>query len=375
VFFKRFLLLVFTIAFFIAVAIQIAFFAAFLIAFTRKKEKGNASEPVSIVICAHDEIDNLRELIPLLMEQDYPDFEIIIVNDRSNDETFDYLLQETRVNSRVRMVKIDNLPAHVNGKKYALTLGIKAAKYETILLTDADCRPATNQWIRTLAAELTTSATFVVGYSPYTVNPGFLNRFIRFEALVTAIQYVGLAILKKPYMGVGRNLAYRKSFFLEKKGFNHLLHITGGDDDLFVNQYATGLNTVAVSGTDALVYSIPKTTLKSYLRQKVRHLSVGKLYHFKDRLLLGLFVITWIASWFAGLPLLVASLYSTLVYYILGALVLRIIMLILTTHYASKNLGDKFEAWPVVVLDFLYSIYYISTGVITLLTKKVQWRN
>lgn len=176
-------------------------------------------------------------------------------------------------------------------------------------------------------------------------------------------------------MGVGRNLAYRKSFFLEKKGFNHLLHITGGDDDLFVNQYATGLNTVAVSGTDALVYSIPKTTLKSYLRQKVRHLSVGKLYHFKDRLLLGLFVITWIASWFAGLPLLVASLYSTLVYYILGALVLRIIMLILTTHYASKNLGDKFEAWPVVVLDFLYSIYYISTGVITLLTKKVQWRN
>src|SRR6185369_10371353 len=114
------------------------------------------SEPVSIVICAHDEIDNLRELIPLLMQQDYPDFEIIIVNDRSNDETFDYLLQETRVNSRLRMVKIDNLPAHVNGKKYALTLGIKAAKYETILLTDADCRPATNQWIRTLASELTT---------------------------------------------------------------------------------------------------------------------------------------------------------------------------------------------------------------------------
>lgn len=178
-------------------------------------------------------------------------------------------------------------------------------------------------------------------------------------------------------MGVGRNLAYRKSFFLENKGFNHLLPVIGGDDDLFVNLHARPANTSVVLGSASIMYSIPETTLRSFFRQKVRHLSVGKRYKLKHRLLLGLFALSWLVTWFVGLPLLfLPSFMNVTLYYILaGALLTRIIMLIVTSQVAAKHLGQKFESWPVVFLDFLYSIYYISSGVVALLTKKVRWKN
>jgi glycosyltransferase involved in cell wall biosynthesis len=365
-------LLIVAIIFFAAVGVQIVFFTAFLIAFSRERVKNNCTAPVSVIVCAHDEEENLKELIPLLLAQNHPEFEIIIVNDRSNDSTFDFLREETKKDSRLKAVHIEHLPEHVDGKKYAITLGIKAAKHKWILLTDADCRPENQQWINNVASQCSDKTTFVLGYSPYLFKPGFLNKFIRFESLITAMQYVGFALLKNPYMGVGRNLAYRKSFFLERKGFNNLMHITGGDDDLFVNQYANGSNTAVVLGTDALVYSVPKKTWKSFFNQKVRHLSVGKRYKFKHRFLLGLFALTWLISWFLGIPSLFFFIPP---YWIGGALLLRSIMLFVTVRITAKHLSQKFEAWPIVFLDFLYSIYYISTGLVAFLTKKVQWRN
>jgi len=165
-YFKLSLLLVVALIFFIAVGIQIGFFTAFLIAFSRKRVKNNYSASVSVIVCAHDEEENLKELIPLLLSQDHPDFEVIIINDRSNDATYDLLLEETKKDTRLKAVTIDRIPDHVDGKKYALTLGIKAAKNEWILLTDADCRPQNNQWINAMSAQCSDQATFVLGFSP-----------------------------------------------------------------------------------------------------------------------------------------------------------------------------------------------------------------
>jgi cellulose synthase/poly-beta-1,6-N-acetylglucosamine synthase-like glycosyltransferase len=361
--------------FLVSVGIQVVFLAEFLIAFSRKREKRNFSPPVSVVVCAHDEEFNLIELIPLLLSQDYNEFEVIIVNDRSNDETFDLLLNESKKNERLRVVQVTNLPEHVNGKKYALTLGIKAAKHDWILFTDADCRPDGNQWIKSMASEFADETTFVLGYSPYLIKPGFLNLFIRFESLITAIQYMGFALLNIPYMGVGRNMAYRKSFFLKNKGFNNLIHVTGGDDDLFVNQHAKAQNTAVVTGKESLAYSVPETTIKSFLRQKVRHLSVGKRYKFKHQILLSFFTLSWMLTWFTGIPLLFLLPPEFLFLFIIPALVVRLTFLAITMQVAVKRLGQKFPVWPVLFLDFLYSIYYISTGLIALLTKKVRWKN
>jgi hypothetical protein len=211
-----------------------------------------------------------------------------------------------------------------------------------------------------------------LGYSAYEKSGGFLNLFIRFETLFTAIQYIAYAALGNPYMGVGRNLAYRKALFLNNKGFNNFLGVTGGDDDLFVNQHATAHNTAVNLGTDSIVYSVPKRTWRDFFRQKVRHLSVGKRYRFKHKFLLGVFSFTHAVTWLTGLPLIfVFSGYL----WVSGALVLRTAFLAITTHQAVARFGHKFESWSVPLLDFLFVIYYLSTAPVAILTKKIRWRN
>lgn len=363
------------IVFLVAAGTQLVYLTVFLIAI-RKKETEHTVEiqPVSVIVCAHDEEQNLKELVPVLLRQKHPSFEVIIVNDRSNDGTYDYLLNETNGGTHrdIRMVNVKSVPAHVNGKKYAITLGIKAARYDWIVLTDADCRPNSDEWLHAISSKCANDKEIVLGYSAYRKEVGFLNLFIRFETLLTAIQYVAYAILGNPYMGIGRNLAYRKSLFLNNKGFNGFLGVTGGDDDLFVNQHANSKNTVVCLGEKSIVYSFPKRTLKEYFHQKVRHLSVGKKYRFSHQVLLGIFSISHIITWMVGVPLLfVFAGY----WWVLGVLIFRTLLLSITTHQAAVRFGHKFEAWSVPLLDFLFVIYYLSTAPVALLTKKIRWRN
>ncbi len=354
------------------IVIQLVYLVSFLISFGRKrKPAAEATPPVSVIVCAHDEEKNLKELIPILLQQDYPEFEVIVVEDRSNDNTYDYLLQATQDHPRLKMVRVKYLPEHVTGKKFALTLGVKAARHDWVLLTDADCRPVGKQWIRTMASHMTVDRQIVLGYSPYLPGASYLNLFIRFESLITAIQFMGRALLNRPYMGTGRNLAYRKALFLDNKGFNEHLSVTGGDDDLFINQHATTKNTAVSLDGQGLVQSIPKTTWGAFLHQKLRHLSVGKRYRFMDRVRLGLFSITWILSW-ALVPLMVQP--PFLWTYLWAGFLVRAIVLMVLVHRASRMLGAPFEAWKTPILDFNYAIYYLGTGLVALVSKRIRWK-
>lgn len=375
------------IVFLIAVCIQLAYLLVFLFGFKRRSPSTEGGRvPVSVIVCAHDEAENLKELVPLLLSQDYPEFEVIIVNDRSNDSTFDLLLHESKKDSRLKMVNVKDTPPHVNGKKYGITLGIKAANHEWILLTDADCRPNGNQWIQSMSRYFDEGAQFVIGFSPYQSKPGFLNRFIRFETILTAIQYFAFGWLKNPYMGVGRNLAYRKSKFLEEKGFNNFLHLTGGDDDLYVNLHARGGNTRLEIGPESQVFSVPERTWRSFFRQKIRHLSVGKRYRFGHRFLLGLFGLSWMVSWATWIVLLACWItsislrgsmvaYESETYLILAPFLLRWILLLLLIRSMLNRARLSFSLWTLPVLDIIYAIYYLSTGLVALTTKKIRWRN
>ncbi len=357
---------------FIFLGIQFAYLVAFLIAFLKsRKPIRTTTQPVSVIVCAHDEEENIKELIPILLNQNHPEFEIIIVEDRSNDGTYDYLLEATKHHSRLKMVRVTNKPEVMNGKKFGITLGIKAAKYEWVLLTDADCRPASQHWIARMSEYFTPNAQLVIGYSAYQKLPGLLNSFIRFETLLTAIQYMGFALLDKPYMGVGRNLAYRKSLFLDNKGFNKYLTITGGDDDLFVNQYTTKANTQLALGLDTVTFSKPKTTLQEFYYQKIRHLSVGKYYKFETKLWLGFFTLSLVATWLFVFP---ASFFEPTVFEVLALIGFRWVVLTVLFHFASQSLGVRFEAWKAPFLDFIYAFYYLVAGFVALLAKKVQWK-
>jgi len=361
------------IAGFVVLGIQLLYFSLFLMAFY-KKEKVSPQDPrpVSIIVCAHDEELNLRELVPLLLAQDHPKFEVIVVEDRGNDGTYDYLLQATKEFDKLKMVRVVNKPEHVNGKKFALTLGIKAAKYDRVLLTDADCRPANNGWARQMTSVYTTQTEFVLGFSPYQKSDSWLNAFIRFESTLTGIQFAAIALLGKPYMGVGRNLLYEKKVFLDNKGFNPHLGVMGGDDDLFVNKHATKRNTLVKIGSESVTYSTPKNTWGEFYYQKLRHLSVGKHYHFSDKAILGVLSITWMMTWFGVLPMLLTN---PLVYFLLGAFLLRCVMLMVLFYKASRKLGQAFEVWKIPILDFIYAFYYLVAGVAALKAKRIRWKN
>jgi glycosyltransferase involved in cell wall biosynthesis len=328
--------------------------------------------PVSVIVCAHDEEQNLRELIPLLLAQDHPEFEVIIVEDRCNDGTYDYLREATAENDRLTMVRVIHKPDHINGKKFALTLGIKAAKYEWLLFTDADCRPAGNQWIKHMTERYNNQTQIVLGFSPYRKEEGWLNAFIRFESLLTGIQFISLASLGRPYMGVGRNLVYTKALFLENKGFNQHLEVMGGDDDLFVNKYATKINSRVSVGSEAITISKPKLSWRDFLHQKLRHLSVGNRYKFIDKVILALFSLTWLLTWFFVVP---AGFFSSSVHSIVGVFLLRWILLILLLHKGSRKLGSSLESWKVPFLDFIFAFYYLVTGLRALVVKRIRWKN
>jgi cellulose synthase/poly-beta-1,6-N-acetylglucosamine synthase-like glycosyltransferase len=358
------------------VSVQIGFWVALLAGLVRRSRhaQAGASHPVSVIICAHDEEANLRELLPLLLAQQYPDFEIIVVDDRSNDGTYDYLLGLTRAEPCIRMVRVRETPGHLPGKKFALTLGIRAARHEVILVTDADCRPVSAQWIAGMAQHLAAGVDFVLGLSPYRRLPGWLNRFIRYEAWLTAIFMAGFARLGMPYMGVGRNLLYRKELFFKSKGFNRHLQVVSGDDDLFVNEHARAGNTAVCFAPNSLMVSGPKRSWREFFTQKVRHLSAGKHYRPAHRAVLGLYAVSQTAMWLALPP---ALMYPGQIPAagLAGLFLVRWFCQMAAVRLMTKRVNMPFEWGWVPVLDFVYALYYLVAGARAALTKKVRWKN
>lgn len=357
----------------VIIGIQLVYLSLFLFAFHRKaKIIVQKPNPVSVIVCAHDEEHNLKELLPMLLAQDHPEFEIIVVEDRSNDGTYDYLLQATQEHSRLKMVRVVDKPEYINGKKFGITLGIRAARYEWLLFTDADCRPSSKHWITRMTEHFDDNTQFVLGFSPYQKFDGLLNAFIRFESLLTGIQCFGMALLGRPYMGVGRNMAYTRSLFLKTKGFNNYQGVMGGDDDLFVNLHASKRNTHVCMGKDATTLSTPKNTWSDFADQKLRHLFAGKRYKPGDKIILGLFMFSWILTWLLVLPIIF---FIEPVWPLLVVFLLREVFLMWLLHKASQRLGTQFEVWKTPFLDFIFPFYYLVTGLRALVVKKIRWKS
>ncbi|MGK7392061.1 MAG: glycosyltransferase [Candidatus Cyclobacteriaceae bacterium M2_1C_046] len=328
------------------------------------------SQPVSVVIAARDELENLKELLPKIFSQGYADFEVILVDDKSEDGTEDWIRREYDSVVNFKYIRINTTPGHIHSKKYALTIAIKEAKNPVILLTDADCYPVSDQWIRSMASRYTGEKKIILGYSGYFSDKSFLNYFIRYETLLTGLQYLGWAGLGVPYMGVGRNLSYLKGFFKDKKGYKKYQSVTGGDDDLFVNQHANNSNTAFALGKEALTLSKPKESWGEFLMQKLRHLSVGRFYKRRHKFLLSHFSITQLVFWITFIILLFAQ--SELYFIGLGFLI-RLVVISVTMAVASRRFGHPFNIAGVILLDFCYTFYYIFVGIAALFSRKVRW--
>lgn len=335
-------------------------------------------EGVTVLVAAHNEFQNLKVLIPKLFEQDYPKFDVMIVNDRSTDRTKRLLEEMMAIYPKLRSVTIKYTPSHVTSKKFALTLGIKVSKNDVILLTDADCIPDSDQWIRKMTAPVRQDGkTFAIGYSGYQEKSGPLNRWIQFETILTALFYLSFGLWKDPFMGVGRNLCYRKSFFLGVKAFKGLWHLEGGDDDLFVNNYATGKNSTIVIDPKATTTSIPKETWKEYLIQKKRHLHAGKYYRSEDKRKIGLYSISHALFWIGGIGLLIyfgIGLQWEHFLVVSGIILLRSFLVMGIFKSAAKTVQGKAPKMNPILNDLFYLGYFWILGSVSYQSKDIKWK-
>ena len=289
-----------TILFYIFVAcasIQIIYYICFLFIFsTKEKEHKTSNElPVSVLICAKNEAKNLNNFLPSIINQEYTNFEIVLINDASTDNTLGIMEEFSNKNNTIKIVNVENNETFWGNKKYALTLGIKAATNEHLVFTDADCKPKSKFWIREITAQYSTEKTIVLGYGKYATKKSFVNLLVRFETLLTALQYFTYAKLGSPYMGVGRNLAYTKSEFFKTNGFINHIKVKSGDDDLFIQEAANKNNTTFTINPESFTISNPPLTFKAWFRQKRRHVSTSSYYKFKHKFFLGIFFITKLA--------------------------------------------------------------------------------
>lgn len=365
-------IVLYTFGFFLLLQFYYHFFYFAHLAAYKNEVKSQGHKPVSVVVCAHNEYENLKKLIPLLLTQNYHNYEIVIVNDRSYDETYDFLKEKGDMYaSKLKIVNISDLPQKMDPKKYALTMGIKAAKHDLIIFTDADCTPYNNNWILQMQAQATEKPNIILGVSQYQVLPGFLNLLIRFETFYTCIQYLSAAIAGKPYMGVGRNLAYHKSIFFDNKGYHPYMDVTGGDDDLFIHKVANKENTTIAIEIEAQTVSIPKTTFGEWFTQKTRHLSVGKHYKFSQKLNTGLLHFSQLMVIVFTCVLLFDQNYYI---YALSGYFLRFLVISIIYSIIIKKLRYNLNNWAIFVVDIIYPFYYIVVGFNALRSKKVKWK-
>lgn len=340
-------------------AVQVFYYLYFFarVAFFKPRQKHQSQQhPVSVIICARDEDENLARNLPGVLVQQYSSsHEVVVVNDNSVDDS-KYILQELKKTFKsLNVVELTQEAKLISGKKYPLSIGIREAEHEILLLTDADCVPASEHWIRKMQDGYDRDIEIVLGYGAYHKKKGLLNKLIRFETFHTALQYLSYALAGLPYMGVGRNLSYRKDLFLKNKGFSSINHIPSGDDDLFVNKVANQKNTSVVIDPDAVTRSIPKTTWKSWLKQKSRHYTTAKYYKPKHKFLLGLYF----ATQFIYYPLLAATAIFFDWRYALVVFGVRLLLQGFIWRKSMRKMGEG-DLWPwFIFLDMWMFFYYI----------------
>ncbi len=354
--------------------IQLFYYLFFFSRLTFYKEKiktYSRSNAVSVIICARDEAENLVKNLPGSLVQEYKTtHEVIVVNDNSFDES-KYILEEyKKTYKQLQVVELTQEAKMIPGKKFPLSIGIKSSKYEILLLTDADCVPASENWIESMQSVYDDETEIVLGYGAYNKKHGFLNKLIRWETFHAAIQYLSYALAGTPYMGVGRNLSYKKAIFFRHKGFSAHNNIPGGDDDLFISAAATRHNTRINIDKDSFTLSNPPTTWTQWLAQKKRHYTTSKYYKPIHKFLLSLYAITH----FLFYPLLILSCIFYNWQYALIAFGARFIIQALVYFKTTTKLGEN-DLFPLFLFfDIWMFFYYIIYAPALLKKPKPTWK-
>lgn len=336
---------------------------------------------VSVLVCAHNEAYNLSAYLYALLSQDYPTYEVIVVDDGSEDKTREVIESYMVQDKRLRTTFVPKEARVRSTKKLALTLAAKAAQYDYLLLTDADCTPESTHWISKMMSGFKPSTKeIVLGFGAYFYEKGFVNRLVRYDTLFNGLHYLSAAAHGHPYMGVGRNLAYKKELFFKTGGFKKMMTNRAGDDDLFVNHVATRKNTAVVSSRASITWSPAKTTMRDWWQQKRRHLSVSHDYRWSTKIRLalepmsrGLFylLVLTLSVAFACQPLIGTPLFI-LAAMALGLFLLRWIVQTIIINLSAKRMGlHGFNMFTILGMDIFLPL--VSLYMLCVPKKQVKW--
>jgi glycosyltransferase involved in cell wall biosynthesis len=361
-------------SFIAVVSIQVTYYLSFLFSFAVKRAETRIKKdiPLSVIICAKNEAENLKKNLPLVLGQDYLNFEVVLINDSSSDDSLDVMKKFAEKHNNIKLVDVKNNETFWGNKKYALTLGIKASKHDFLIFSDADCIPHSNKWLSHISSNFSNDKSIVLGYGAY-AKKGYslLNKLIRFETVMTALQYFSYAHLGNPYMGVGRNMAYRKELFFNNSGFNDHMNIRSGDDDLFINKIANGKNTATSFTKESFTISEPKTSFKDWILQKRRHVSTAKFYKPLHKFLLGLFYSSQLLFWIIGILLFVLAYPWE---WLLGLVALRFIIQLLCFGLTAKKFNETDLVYLAPILEFFLILTQLSIFIANLISKPKHWK-
>ncbi len=337
----------------------------------RHQKSPSTPKPISVVICAYNEAENLQKHLPSILEQDYPHFDVWVVDDESTDKTSSVLHDFKKEYPHLNVLQMDYPEGKKGlGKKQALAKGIQACQHTHVLVTDADCHPNSEHWISIMASALE-EHQIGLGYGPYERRDGFLNLFIQFETIYTAIQYMSFALWRQPYMGVGRNMIYKKELFYQANGFEQHEHLASGDDDLFVNAIANRSNTDIVIDTRSFMYSPPKESWAAYYRQKSRHMTTGRHYRPIHQILLGILSLSHFGFYILGFICLLNgfSIVFAGVIFLSTLLLKTIVFAIIAQKLNERRIIPYF-----LILDVIYILYYIAFTPALAWGKTEKWK-
>lgn len=367
---------------FFSLLVQLYFYLRFYTAVFRHKrriKKGKIKlmetlPEVSVIICARNEEENLKKHLPSVLKQDYPNnYEVIVINDRSDDESETVLELFKKDYPHLKTSFVPHDAKYIDSKKIAVILGVKAAKNDILVFTDADCEPISNKWLENMVRSFSEGKQIVLGYGAYNKNKSFTNMLQVFDTLFIGIQYLNYAIAGYPYMGVGRNMAYRKSFFEKSKGFSKHLDIQSGDDDLFVNDFAKGKNTAVCVSPESVTTSEEKKNFPAFLAQKERHLSTSGRYKFSSKLLLGLELGSRFL-FYLGVLLIIALGLPYWYFIAPGAFLLRYIVQYVIINLNAKALGERKFYFGIGLMDILLPVINLYLYIVACFRPKAHYK-
>lgn len=334
------------------------------------------NQAVSVIICAKNELHNLKKYLPSVLNQAYlkasglPHFEVVVVNDASNDGSLEWLDDMTAQYMHLRVIHIaPNAQRNFKGKKHALSEALKTIQNNWLLLTDADCKPASKQWLQLMVQPLGTGKEIVAGYGAYMKEDGLLNAFIRWETLQAFWQGYTYAAVGMPYWALGRNMACTKKILEQAQKTADWQTSPSGDDDLLVKTGSNKRNYALVSHCEAYTFTDAPNDLTAWVKQKQRHLTDGKQYKLYTKLLLAIYGFTHAAMWLYFLALLVAP-YSI---YVLGIMSIRCLIFWKFNYTAAHKMKEQIPIWGLPLFDFGWMLFNFGFLPYILIKNKQEW--